>query len=67
MGKEARSMIHVSEFLYGDSAGANLDRVTNVAARMSEALETHPEIFDGLGDELGQKCPSEALCAILSD
>lgn len=63
MGKEARSLVHTSEFLVGDSAGTNLDRVTDVAARMSEALESHLEIFDGLGDdegadpfELGYRC-----------
>lgn len=60
---EERSLVHTSEFLVGDSAGTNLDRVTDVAARMSEALESHPEIFDGLGDdeevdlfELGYRC-----------
>ena len=63
MSDEERSLVHSSEFLVGDSAGTNLDRVTDVAARMSEALESHPEIFDGLGDddeidlfELGYNC-----------
>lgn len=63
MSDEERSLVHTSEFLVGDSAGTNLDRVTDVAARMSEALESHPEIFDGLGDddevdlfELGYRC-----------
>lgn len=63
MSDEERSLVHTSEILVGDSAGANLDRVTDVAARMSEALESHLEIFDGLGDdegadpfELGYRC-----------
>ena len=63
MSDEERSLVHTSEFLAGDSAGTNLDRVTDVAARMSEALESHLEIFDGLGDdegvdpfELGDRC-----------
>ena len=63
MSDEERSLVHTSEFLVGGSAGTNLDRVTDVAARMSEALESHPEIFDGLGDddeidlfELGYHC-----------
>lgn len=50
MSDEERSLVHTSEFLVGDSAGTNLDRVTDVAARMSEALESHPEIFDGLSE-----------------
>ena len=53
MSDEERSLVHTSEFLVGDSAGTNLDRVTDVAARMSEALEAHLEIFDGLGDDEG--------------
>lgn len=63
MSDEERSLVHTSEFLVGDSAGTNLDRVTDVAARMSEALESHPEIFDGLEDDeevdlfdLGYRC-----------
>ena len=63
MSDEERSLVHTSEFLVGDSAGTNLDKVTDVAARMSEALESHPEIFDGRGDddevdlfELGYRC-----------
>lgn len=63
MSDEERSLVHSSEFLTGDSAGTNLDRVTDVAVRISEALESHPEIFDGLGDddevdlfELGYRC-----------
>ena len=63
MSDEERSLVHTSEFLVGDSAGTNLDRVTDVAARMSEALESHPEIFEGLradGEidpfELGYHC-----------
>lgn len=53
MSDEERSLVRTSEFLVGDSAGTNLDRVTDVAARMSEALKSHPEIFDGLGDDEG--------------
>ena len=53
MSDEERSLVHTSEFLVGDSAGTNLDRVTDVAARMSEALESRLEIFDGLGDDEG--------------
>ena len=61
MSDEERSLVHTSEFLVGDSAGTNLDRVTDVAARMSEALESHPEIFDGLGDDEGAEVPLRSL------
>lgn len=63
MSDEERSLVHTSEFLTGDSAGTNLDRVTDVADRISEAWETHPEMFEELGDgdeidpfELGYYC-----------
>ena len=63
MSDEERSLVHTSEFLVGDWAGMSLDRATDVAARMSEALESHPGILDGRGDydeialfELGYRC-----------
>ena len=56
-------MVHVSEFLYGDSAGTNLDKVTDVAVRIKKDIFSHPEMFDGLGlydevdpFELGYHC-----------